>query len=140
MAYTGLGRREEAASAYQQAIDWQSRAALKNPGPFIDFGDLLLDENRNEEAVSYLLQAVEIAPRESRAHELLGKAYTRLDQLSKAQTELEEALQLSPQSANLHCMLAPVYRKQGIIDKAKLEYERCSALAGSHSVPQTPRQ
>ena len=139
LAYTGLGRREEAASAYQQAIDWQSRAALKNPGPFIDFGDLLLDENRNEEAVSYLLQAVEIAPRESRAHELLGKAYTRLDQLSKAQTELEEALQLSPQSANLDCMLAPVYRKQGIIDKAKLEYERCSALAGSHSVPQTPR-
>jgi len=140
LSYAGLGRREEAASAYQQAIDWQSRAALKNPGPYIDFGDLLLDENRNEEAVSYLLQAVEIAPRESRAHELLGKAYTRLDQLSKAQTELEEALQLSPQSANLHCMLAPVYRKQGIIDKAKLEYERCSALAGSHSVPQTPRQ
>ena len=139
LAYAGLGRREEAAAAYQQAIDWQSRAAVKNPGPYIDFGDLLLDENRNEEAVSYLLQAVEIAPRESRAHELLGKAYTRMEQLSKAQTELENALQLSPQSANLHCMLAPVYRKQGIIDKAKLEYERCSALAGSHSVPQTPR-
>ena len=139
LSYAGLGRREEAAAAYQQAIDWQSPAALKNPGPYIDFGDLLLDENRNEEAVSYLLRAVEIAPRESRAHELLGKAYTRMDQLSKAQTELEEALQLSPQSANLHCTLAPVYRKQGIIDKAKLEYERCSALAGSHSVPQTPR-
>jgi Flp pilus assembly protein TadD len=139
LSYAGLGRREEAASAYQQVIDWQSRAALKNPGPYIDFGDLLLDENRNEEAVSYLLQAVAIAPRECRAHELLGKAYTRLDQFSKAQAELEKALQLSPQSANLHCMLAPVYRKQGIIDKAKLEYERCSALAGSHSVPQTPR-
>src|SRR6266481_44894 len=100
LAYAGLGRREEAAAAYQQAIDWQSRAALKNPGPYIDFGDLLLDENRNEEAVSYLLQAVEIAPREARAHELLGKAYTRMDQLSRAQTELESALQLSPQSAN----------------------------------------
>jgi len=139
LSYAGLGRREEAAAAYQQAIDWQSQAALKNPGPYIDFGDLLLDENRSEEAVSYLLQAVEIAPRESRPHELLGKAYTRLDQLPKAQMELEKALQLSPQSANLHCMVAPVYRKQGFIDKAKLEYERCSALAGSHSVPQTPR-
>src|SRR5882762_614408 len=139
LSYAGLGRREEAAAAYQQAIDWQSEAALKNAGPYIDFGELLLDENRNEEAISYLLQAAEIAPRESRAHELLGKAYTRLDQLPKALTELEKAIELSPQNANLHCMLAPVYRKQGFADKAKIEFDRCATLAGSHSVPPTPR-
>ena len=139
LSYAGLGRREAAAAAYQQAITWQSGAALKNPGPYIDFGDLLLDENRDGEAVSYLLQAAEIAPRESRAHELLGKAYTRLDQLPKALTELEKAIELSPQNANLHCMLAPVYRKQGFADKAKIEFDRCATLAGSHSVPPTPR-
>ena len=139
LSYAGLGRREAAAAAYQQAIAWQSGAALKNPGPYIDFGDLLLDENRDGEAVSYLLQAAEIAPRESRAHELLGKAYTRLDQLPKALTELEKAIELSPQNANLHCMLAPVYRKQGFADKAKIEFDRCATLAGSHSVPPTPR-
>jgi Flp pilus assembly protein TadD len=139
LSYAGLGRKEEAAAAYQQAIDWQSRAALKNPGPYIDFGDLLLDENRNEEAVSYLLQAIGVAPRESRAHELLGKAYSRLEQLPKAQSELEEAIGLSPQNASLHCMLAPVYRKEGLADKAKIEFDRCAALAGNHSVPPTPR-
>src|SRR5256885_9367595 len=47
-----------------------------------------------------------------------GKAYARLDQLPKAQTELEKALELSPQSSNLHCMLAPVYRKQGLDRKS----------------------
>src|SRR2546427_763990 len=135
----GLGRREEAAAAYQQAIDWQSGATLKDAGPYIDFGDLLLDENRNEEAVSYLLQAIGVAPRESRAHELLGKAYTRLEQLPRAQSELEKAIEISPKNANLHCMLAPVYRKQGFADKAKIEFDRCAALAGSHSVPSTPR-
>jgi Flp pilus assembly protein TadD len=139
LSYAGLGRKEEAIAAYQQAMAWQSGAALKNPGPYIDLGDLLMDENRPEEAVSYLLQAIEIAPRESRAHELLGKAYTWLDQLPKAQTELEKAVELSPQSPNLHCMLAPVYRKQAFNEKAKLEYERCAALTGSRSVPQTPR-
>lgn len=139
LSYAGLGRSEEAAAAYQQAISWQSRAALKNPGPFIDLGDLLLDENRNEEAVSYLLQAIEVAPNESRAHELLGKAYTRLEQLPKAQTELEKAIELSSRKANLHCMLAPVYRKQGFAEKAKAEFDRCAALAGSHSVPPTSR-
>jgi Flp pilus assembly protein TadD len=139
LAYAGLGRREEAAAAYQQAIAWQSGAVLKNPGPYIDFADLLLDENFNEEAVSYLLQAIGVAPRESRAHELLGKAYTRLEELPRAQSELEKAIELSPQNANLHCMLAPVYRKQGFADKAKIEFDHCAALAGSHSVPPTPR-
>jgi len=100
---------------------------------------LLLDESRPEEALPYLVQAVEIAPRESRAHELLGKAYTRMDELPKAQTELEKAVELSPLSANLHCMLAPVYRKQGLTAKAKVEFDRCAALSGSHSMPESPR-
>jgi tetratricopeptide (TPR) repeat protein len=139
LAYVGLGRNEDATAAYQQAMAWQSQATLKNPGPYIDLGSLLLDENRPEEAVPYLLQAVEIAPRESRGHELLGKAYTRLDKLREAQTELEKAVELSPQSANLRCMLAPVYRKQGLAEKAKAEFDRCAALNGSHSTPEMPR-
>jgi len=139
LALAGLGRNEEATTAYKQAMDWQSQSSFKNPGPYIDLGSLLLDENRPEEAVPYLLQAIEIAPRESRSHELLGKAYTRMEQLPKAQSELEKATELAPQNANLHCMLAPVYRKQGIADKAKAEFDRCAALSGSHSTPETPR-
>jgi Flp pilus assembly protein TadD len=139
LALAGLGRNEEATAAYNQAMDWQSRSAFKNSGPYIDLGTLLLDESRPEEAVSYLIQAAEIAPRDSRVHELLGKAYTRMDQLPKAQTELEKATELAPQNANLHCMLAPVYRKQGIADKAKAEFDRCAALSGTHSTPETPR-
>jgi Flp pilus assembly protein TadD len=139
LALAGLGRNEEATAAYKQAMDWQSKASLKNSGPYIDLGSLLLDESRPEEAVPYLVQAVEIAPRDSRTHELLGKAYVRLDELPKAQAELEKATGLSPQNANLHCMLAPVYRKQGLTEKAKVEFDRCAALSGSHSIPETPR-
>ena len=139
LALAGLGRNEEATAAYKLAMDWQSKAPSKNSGPYIDLGSLLLDESRPEEAVPYLVQAIEIAPRESRAHELLGKAYTRMDELPKAQTELEKATELSPESANLHCMLAPVYRKRGLAEKAKVEFDRCAALSGSHSTPETPR-
>ncbi len=139
LALAGLGRNEEATAAYKQAMDWQLQSSFKNSGPYIDLGSLLLDESRPEEAVPYLIQAVEISPRESRAHELLGKAYTRMDQLPKAQTELEIATELAPQNANLHCMLAPVYRKQGITEKAKVEFDRCATLSGSHSTPETPR-
>jgi tetratricopeptide (TPR) repeat protein len=139
LAYAGLSRNSEAAAAFQRALDWQAQAAAKNPGPYIDMGRLLLEESRPRDAVTYLVQAVEIAPRESRAHELLGKAYSRLDELPKAQAELEKAIELSPRSPNLHCMLAPVYRKRGLEEQAKVEFSRCAALTGSHSTPETPR-
>jgi Flp pilus assembly protein TadD len=139
LSLAGLGRNEEAAAAYKQAIAWQAQLLAKNPGPYIDLGGLLIDQNRPQDAITFLLEAVEIAPRDSRAHELLGKAYTRVEEFPKAQAELEKAVELSPHTPNLHCMLAPVYRKQGLMDKAKVEYDRCAALTGSHSTPETPR-
>jgi Flp pilus assembly protein TadD len=139
LAFAGLGRNEEAAAAYQQAIAWQAQFIARNPGPYIDMGSLLIEENRSQDALLFLLQATEIARGDSRAHELLGKAYTRLEELPKAQAELEKAIELSPQTPNLHCMLAPVYRKQGLAEKAKIEFDRCAAMAGSHSTPETPR-
>lgn len=138
LSFAGMGRNEEAAAAYQRAIAWQEQSLAKSPRPYIDFGSLLIDENRPKEAVTLLLQAIEIDPRDSKSHELLGKAYTRLEEFPKAQAELEKAVELSPQTPNLHCMLAPIYRKQGLADKAKAEYERCAALTGSRSTPQTP--
>lgn len=139
LSFAGLGRNVEAAAAYHQAIAWQAQSLVKNPGPYIDLGSLLIDENRSQDAVTFLTQAVEIAPRESRAHELLGKAYTRSEDFPKAQAELEKAIELSPQTPNLHCMLAPVYRKQGLAEKAKAEFDRCAALTGTHSTPREPR-
>jgi len=139
LSFAGLGRNEEAIAAYRQAMAWQAQAPLKNPGPYVNLASLLIDQNRSGEAVSHLLQAIEIAPRESRAHALLGKAYARLEQFPKAQTELEKAIELSPESSNLHCMIAPVYRKQGFAEKAKGEFGRCATLTGTHSTPETPR-
>ena len=138
LSFAGMGRNEEAGAAYQQAIAWQEQLLAKNPRPYIDLGSLLIDENRSKDAVTLLLQASEIDSRDSKTHELLGKAYTRLEEFGKAQVELEKAIELSPQSPNLHCMLAPVYRKQGLAEKAKAEYDRCATLTGSRSTPQTP--
>src|SRR5215471_2459854 len=138
LSFAGMGRNEEASAAYQQAIAWQAQSLAKNPRPYIDLGSLLIDENRPKDAVAPLLQAIEIDARDSKTHELLGKAYTRLEEFPKAQAELEKAIELSPQTPNVHCMLAPVYRKQGLAEKAKAEYDRCAALTGSHSTPQAP--
>jgi Flp pilus assembly protein TadD len=139
LAFAGLGRIDDATGAYQDAIALQKDTRSKNAGPFIDMADLLLNQNRSAEAVPYLKQAIEISPGDFKAHELLGKAYSRLDQFSQAQTELEQASALAPQNPNLPCMLAPLYRRQGQVEKAKAQLDRCSALNGTHSSPEIPR-
>lgn len=139
LSLAGLGRNDDAAVAYHQAIAWQARSLAKNPGPYIDLGSLLMDENRANDSIPFLLQAVEIAPDEWRPHELLATAYTRAKEFARAQTELEKAIELSPQTANLHCMLAPIYRKQGLAEKAKAEYDHCAARSSGDSLPEPPR-
>jgi len=128
LSYAGLGRVQDATAAYQSAITWQERDLKQDSGPFTDLGALLLDQNRPQEAVSYLLHAVAISPQESRAHEQLGKAYEHLDQLRKAQSEFEKAVELAPEDDRLHYVLGQVYRKEGLSEKAKFEFDRSTAL------------
>jgi Flp pilus assembly protein TadD len=139
LSLAGLGRNEEAAATYKQAIAWQAQSLAKDPGPYIDLGKLLIDDKRPQDAVTFLLQAVEIGPRDTRAHELLAKAYTRVQEFPKAQAELEKAVELSPLTPNLHCVLASVYRKQGLEEKAKAEYDRCASLIAGQSTPESSR-
>ena len=139
LCYAALGRTDQAAAAYRKAIAWQADSAIKNPGPFIDMADLLLNLSKPDEAISYLRDAVEISPRDFKPHELLGKAYMRLERPHESQLELEKAIEVAPEIANLHCMLVMAYRKQSLLDKAKIEADRCAALSGTHSSSEVPR-
>jgi tetratricopeptide (TPR) repeat protein len=135
LSYEGLNRTEDAIAAYRNAIAWQMDSAVKNSGPLLNLGSLLADGERVDEGVSYLLEAARLDAQDYRIHRQLGKAYTRLNQLGKAQAELEKAVELAPQNAPVHFMLAQVYRKQGLMEKAKMENERYTALVGSNSTP-----
>ena len=128
LSYAGLNRISEAHAAFLKAIEWQADALRKDPEAFIGLGDLLIQQNRAAEAVPYLQQAVEIAPRESRAREKLGSAYLNLNQLGAAQNQLESAISLDPRNPALHYLLGSVYRKQGDPEKAKAEFERFQNL------------
>ena len=135
LSYEGLNRTDEAVAAYRNAIAWQADAPVKNPEPLLNLGSLLADGDRLDAGLSYLLEAARLDPRDYRVHRQLGKAYTRLNQLEKAQAELEKAVELAPQNASVHFMLAQVYRKQGFMEKAKMENDRYTALVGSNSTP-----
>jgi tetratricopeptide (TPR) repeat protein len=141
LSYAGLGQTDKAIAAYQNAIAWQSESSAKDPGPFLDLGALLMDQNRAQEAVPYFLQAVAISPKESRHHEKLGQAYFGLDELQKAQGELETAVSLSPQNPRLHYLLGRVYRKEGFVAKADAEFNRSESLkaAPAQTSPTSPQ-
>ena len=135
LSYEGLNRYEEAMAAYRTAIDWQKDAAVKNSGPLLDLGSLLVDTGRAGDGVPYLLEAAQLAPGEYRVHRQLGKAYAHLNQLEKAVVELERAAELAPDNAPVHFLLAQVYRRQGLLDKAKTESARYASLTGTKSTP-----
>lgn len=133
LSYAALERREDAMSAYRTAIDWQSHSIVKDAGPFIDRGTLLLEENHAREAILDLSEAVALSPQEFRAHAELGKAYSKINELGKAQLELEKAIALEPQDAALHYVLGQIYRREGLLDKAKAEFARTAELNSNRS-------
>ncbi|HUD98479.1 MAG TPA: tetratricopeptide repeat protein [Bryobacteraceae bacterium] len=133
LSWEGLNQIDKAMAAYHTAIDWQKDARQQNDGPWLDLGSLLVNNSRPEEGLPYLLEAARISPDDYQVHRQLGKAYTHLNQLEKARSELEKAVQLAPQNAPVHFMLSQVYRRQGLLDKAKSESERYTALTGTRS-------
>lgn len=135
LSLEGLNRVDEAMAAYRSAIAWQANLAIEDSGPLLDLGSLLVENDRADEGLPYLLQAARISPDDYRIHRALGKGYTRRNELDKARAELERAAALAPENAPVHFMLAQVYRKQGLMEKAKRENERYSSLTGSNSTP-----
>lgn len=128
LALEGLGRAGDALAAYRKAIATQDQCGPKNAEPFIDLGNLLLQQNQVDEAIENLVKARDIWPQDSRAHESLGKAYLRLNKFAEAKEELERAVALEPDSAAAHYMLGQVYRKTGATERAKAEFDRAVAL------------
>jgi Flp pilus assembly protein TadD len=131
LSYQALGRTDDAIASYRNAMTWQEHALEKNVGPVLNMGILRLEQNKLSEAVTLLLQAEAIAPADSRTHEQLGKAYSRVEDFEKAQAELEKAVQLDPNRSSLRFMLGQIYRKRGLVDKAKIELDKGNALKQS---------
>jgi tetratricopeptide (TPR) repeat protein len=140
LSYSGLNRTAEAITSLQNAITWQENAAVKSPEPFVDLGDLLNQQGRFEEALPVLQQAVAIAPRNIRAHEILGKTLLNLNRLADAQRELEAAISIDPDQAALHYLLGQIYRKQGQLEKAKIEMQRFQELKAKEPPPKSGMQ
>ncbi len=139
LSFAGKNQMPEAFAAFHKAIEWQADLPHKNPEPYIDIGDLLIQQGQAQEAIPFLQQAIHIDNRESRAHEKLGSAYLALEQLHPAQLEFEAAIVLEPEIARLHYLLGTTYRKQGLRDEANVEFKRFETLKANPNQGSQPR-
>ena len=130
LIYESNGKPDEAIGAYRNAIAWQTEEAASREQPYLNLGSLLITLERTKEAVSPLLQAVAIAPKNAQCHLRLGTAYLHLDRLDDAEKELREAVRLAPDDAAAHYQLGRCYKQAKKLDAAKAEFQRVSEIQG----------
>ena len=118
-SYEGLSRDKDAEAAYRTAFGWQAQATVKHTQPLLHLGALLDREGQAEAAIPYLEAAEALTPGDEDVHQELGESYERLNQLGKAQAELQQAIAIAPQDSHLHWLLATVFRKEGLTADAE---------------------
>lgn len=138
LSYQGLNQLDEAKNAFETAITWQKNSPMKDAQPYMNLGSLLADQDKLQQAVFYLQQAVALAPHNPKAHEELGRVYDLLKMPEKAQQELEQAVALAPDAGGLHFKLGQIYRREGKQELAQQQFDICAKLNSTHSSTETP--
>jgi tetratricopeptide (TPR) repeat protein len=131
-------RPAEAIDAYKLAIAWQQNGRPSEQ-PYLNLGSILLDQERNEEALAALEQAVKLAPANPLCRLKLGIAYLRLFKLGSAQSELEEAARLDPENAAVHFQLGKLYKQMHAMDRARKEFGRAEEIQSRAAMSNEPK-
>jgi tetratricopeptide (TPR) repeat protein len=121
LCYEALEKPEEAMAAFKQA---QELARAQDPSydwPFANLAEMLIKQDRSEEALSYAQEAAHINPRSARNQYLVGKALSRAADLQTPLPYLLKAAQLDPDYAEPHYLLGQLYQKLG--RRAEAEHE-----------------
>jgi tetratricopeptide (TPR) repeat protein len=128
-----------AIDAYRKAIAWQEATPHPSEQPYVNLGNLLMEQGETKEAVTPLEKAVALAPDNAFCRLKLGAAYLRTGNLEAARRELERATSLDPENAAAHYQLGRLYKEAHEPDRAKIEFDRTAELqaraAGSKSAP-----
>ncbi len=121
LCYAGLGRTEDAAAAYQNAIRLSDEQGLHWPWPSMNLGTLYLRADRLVEAESVLRKSIAVQPSFPVSHFRLGQVLEKEGRGSEAVRELNESSRLDPTYPEPHYVLARIFRRQ---DDAKSAEEQ----------------
>ena len=137
LCYEAQNRLPDALHSYEAAIAAQKGTAHPSEQPLLNYGNLLVSENRAVEAIAALEPAIRIAPKNAKCHEALAHAYQKANRLPEAEQQMEEAVALDPTNPRLHYQLGRLYHRAGQAERAKAELALSQKLYGSHSTAES---
>ena len=91
--------------------------------PFFFYGDILVRQSQDAEAIPYLRQAIRNRADYIPARVTLARAWMNLRKWPEAIQELTEAVRRDPRHPQPHLLLSQIYFRQGDEAKAKTEKE-----------------
>jgi tetratricopeptide (TPR) repeat protein len=139
LIYETDGRPEAAVDAYRKAIAWQDLGQHPSEQPYVNLGNLLLEQGQINDALAPLAKAVELAPNDAFCHMSLGIAYWKSGKVEQAQHELETATRLEPDNSTAHYQLGRVYKEEHALDRAQAEFAKTAELkAKAAGLPSAP--
>jgi tetratricopeptide (TPR) repeat protein len=137
LSYEAQNRIPDALRVYEAAIASQRNSTHPSEQPLLNYGTLLISQNRTAEAIPVLKSAIGIAPEDAKCREQLARAYQQTDRLPEAREQLERAVALDPKNPRLHYQLGRLYHRLGEGGRSREELDLSEKLYGTRSTPET---
>lgn len=128
LIHESSGEPAAAMEAYRRAIAWQEDSLQQSEQPYVNLGNILMEQGQTKEALAPLEKAVTLAPNSAFCHLTLGIYYHKVGRLDDAQRELEQATKLDQENAVAHYQLGRLYKDMHAIDRAQAEFDRTAEL------------
>ena len=128
-AYESLGRNQEALSEYEKELArTQHSSAKENAEVYYQYGNVLAEVGRFNDALVPLGKALVLKPGHADAQYELGKCLLNLGRTEVAVTALKRSAELAPESPNPQYLLSRALAKLGDKDGAKQALDRFLTL------------
>jgi tetratricopeptide (TPR) repeat protein len=128
LCYEALGRFDDAARSWEEAIRLNGEQETKSPWPSLNLGLLLTRLDRLDEAEARFRESLASDPRFPQARYQLGITLEKNGRVTEAVAELEEAARLDAAYPEPQYALSRLYRRAGDKEKADLALQRFQAI------------
>jgi tetratricopeptide (TPR) repeat protein len=127
-ALARAGKADEAVAQFEEVLAEKPDDAVRQAQLRVDYGNLLADVGRTEEALAAYRRALELDPQLAKAHYNLGLTQLSLGQGEEAKGSFREAIALQPDYPEAHTNLGVVLASQGAVDEALEHYRTAVEL------------
>jgi tetratricopeptide (TPR) repeat protein len=120
----------------RESFTYLKKAMAQDPEyeePFFFYGDLLVAQGNDKEAIPYLRQALEARDDYIDARMTLARALMHLEDWVSAEQQLKQAARIDPRRPEPHILLSRVYFRQGDKERAAEEKRISDDLRSKYS-------